>query len=769
MPTRLRTRLASISPVAAHPTSSGERLLVPGCSCWKLVPASRLSVIHDAASTFSAMASAMSVARKSIFILGWDLDSRTVLRYGGAGAETIRLLPFLRECLSRRPELHVFVLLWDFSVIYAWEREADPEALWGRVHPRLHFALDGGHPRGASHHQKVVVVDDAVAFIGGIDLTLHRWDTPDHRPHDARRKDGNGLHYGPFHDVHAVVAGPAAEALGQLARDRWGQRGSTASPWMVSRPADDIDAWPDELQIDAADVSVGLVLTDLRPGYAPAKHVEALTLTAVAAAQRWIYIENQYLTAGPIYKALGAQLMRDTGPEVLLLLPEVESGWKEQSSMGILRAQAFQYLLRKDVHGRLRLLTPTVFENGKSCSIAVHSKVLIIDDRLAKIGSANLSSRSMGLDTECDLAVEASDASTGELVGSIRNRLLAEHLGLSASAVRQRLAEHGSLCRLVDEHPKDSLRRLVLTPRAAVAPLDLALMDGAFVDPPAPWTADLILEHAVPVPLRRGMARRWLRPLALIGLVIVGWFAFRSWAGDAAHWRAVVGATLVGIAERPAGTLLVVLFYAIAGALFVPVTLLATTTLAVFGMWPGVAIAWTGSLLSATLSHTVGRRLGPRVVTWLPSRVEKSVRRFLERQSFWAVVFMRLLPLGNFGALNLAAGALGIRRRSFVLGNMAGLLPGLFGLGVVVDRTLALLYQPTTLNVVVFAGVAGALVGATFWLRRRYKPASSPASSSTPTVKPTSNSASPRSSGAKAASAGSSPLPLTRGRAASRE
>jgi len=166
----------------------------------------------------------------------------------------------------------------------------------------------------------------------------------------------------------------------------------------------------------------------------------------------------------------------------------------------------------------------------------------------------------------------------------------------------------------------------------------------------------------------------------------------------------------------------VALFYGLAGAQFVPVTLLATTTLAVFGLWPGVAIAWSGSLLGATVSHAVGKRLGPRVVAWLPSRVENSVRRFLERQSFWAVVFMRILPLGNFGALNLAAGALGVKRRSFILGNMVGLLPGLLGLGVVVNRTLALFSRPTVFNVVAFAVVAGFMVAATLWVRRRYKP-----------------------------------------------
>lgn len=720
--TASRTRFAEHrSVVAADPMPARQALLEPGVSCWKKVSAARLAVIQDAGATFAAIASTMLAAETSIFILGWDLDSRTVLRPGSAALPELRLLPLLLACLDRHPALQIFVLLWDFSVIYAWEREAAPQDKFGRAHPRLHFAMDGTHPLGGSHHQKVVVVDDAVAFVGGIDLTLHRWDTPEHLPVDERRKDRDGLFYPPFHDVHAAVSGAAAQALGELARMRWARRDARMPLPPVCR--DTQGPWPAELDADASDVEIGLARTDACLGHAPVREVEALTLAAVMAAQRWIYVENQYLTSASVCRALGAQLARPGGPEVLLLLPQVESGWLEQSSMGILRAQAFAALLRKDVHARLRLLTPTIFEDGQRHNISVHSKVLVVDDRLAKIGSANLSSRSMGLDTECDLAIEAVDARTSALVASVRDRLLAEHLGSTAGEVAARLAAHGSLCRLVDEHPAQARRGLSRVPMVGNPPLDLALLEGAVVDPPGPWSASLMLDHAVPVPLRRRLARRWLRPLLLVALAIAGWLVLRHWASGAAHLRGLVDAALVGMARRPAGPVFVILFYTVAGVAFVPVTVLATTTLAVFGIWPGIPLAWTGSILSAVLSHAAGKRLGTRVMAWLPSRVEKSVRRFLARQSFWAVVFMRLVPLGNFGALNLAAGALGIPRKAFVAGNMVGLLPGLCGLGLVVDRTLALLARPNAVNVVVFAIIAAAVIGLSLWMRRRYRPA----------------------------------------------
>jgi len=95
------------------------------------------------------------------------------------------------------------------------------------------------------------------------------------------------------------------------------------------------------------------------------------------------------------------------------------------------------------------------------------------------------------------------------------------------------------------------------------------------------------------------------------------------------------------------------------------------------------------------------------------------LRRFVGRRAFWSVVLMRLLPVGNFGALNLLAGAFKIPRRSFVLGNAAGLLPGLLGLGVLVNRALAALRRPSALNVGLAMVVAAAVMALGVVARRR--------------------------------------------------
>ena len=93
-------------------------------------------------------------------------------------------------------------------------------------HRRVHFRFDDQHPLGGSHHQKVVVIDDRLAFVGGTDLTGHRWDTSEHRIDEPLRTTLTGKPYPPYHEVEAMVEGPIAADLGELARERWNRRGT---------------------------------------------------------------------------------------------------------------------------------------------------------------------------------------------------------------------------------------------------------------------------------------------------------------------------------------------------------------------------------------------------------------------------------------------------------------------------------------------------------------------------------------------------------------
>ena len=207
--------------------------------------------------------------------------------------------------------------------------------------------MDDKHPFGASQHQKVLVVDDAVAFSGGIDLSKWRWDTPEHVINDKRRVDPDGKPYPPFHDVQMLVDGDAAAALGELARKRWLRATEEEIERRTRDPA--THPWPASLQPLMHDVPVAIArtLADYA-GKKGVREVERLYLDSIAAAERFIYIENQYLTAHCIAEALAQRLRQSDGPEVVIVMPEKTGGWLEQHIMDVLRSRLVNQLREAD-------------------------------------------------------------------------------------------------------------------------------------------------------------------------------------------------------------------------------------------------------------------------------------------------------------------------------------------------------------------------------------------------------------------------------------
>lgn len=182
------------------------------------------------------MRAAIAKAKRSVFILGWDFDNRTrLVPQGARDGYPEELGDFLNEVVRRNRELEMYVLSWDFAMVFAAQREWVPLYKLGwraGPRPRLHFRLDDRHPPSGSHHQKVVVVDDAVAFVGGLDLTHGRWDTPEHRREEPFRVDVRGRTARPNHDVQAVVDGAPASSAAS-AGTAWAER---PSPWVTCPP-----------------------------------------------------------------------------------------------------------------------------------------------------------------------------------------------------------------------------------------------------------------------------------------------------------------------------------------------------------------------------------------------------------------------------------------------------------------------------------------------------------------------------------------------------
>lgn len=408
-------------------------------------------------------------------------------------------------------------------------------------------------------------------------------------------------------------------------------------------------------------------------------------------------------------------------------------GWLEAVTMSVLRARVLKRLRQADRHGRLRVYFADLRDPpgdgatpATSCEppIVVHSKLMVVDDRLLIVGSANTNNRSMVLDTELCLAIEAPPAEADtqaqpvrRAIAGIRRRLLAEHLGCTPEEVAQAELGHDGLIDAV-ESLRGAARTLTPLPADLDPDLDGLVPDAALLDPEEAVDLEALADELVPPAAQPSLRRR---ALLLAGFVVL-------LALTAAAWRWTPLSALVdlqSLADRartllqgPLAPLWVLAAYVVGSLLAVPVTLLIVVTALLYGAWPAFGYALAGSLLAAALSFGIGHALGRDLVGRLGGERLNRLNARLGRRGLLAVVTVRVLPLAPFTVVNLAAGASKIRLRDFLLGTVLGMLPGILAITVFSDRMLAVLRDPSGPALAALAAVAAALVGALWGLRR---------------------------------------------------
>ncbi len=410
-----------------RPLLDAHEILRPGDTCWRAAPASRLTVLMENEAYFDALISSLGKARRSVVILGWQFDPRTRLdpetRAGDRQAEIGHLL---RMMVKTRPDLDVRLLIWRSPLLIAASQGFYPQRALGWFRKRMvEFRLDAPGPIGACHHQKIVVIDDRVAFCGGGDISVDRWDSAAHRDDDPRRSQPSGLISPPRHETMCVMDGPAALALGDLARERWFK-----ATWerTIPDPVDN-DPWPEGLAADFTDTPVAIARTEpAHGGRAGVRENERLHLEAIRGARRLIYMENQYFTSPVLAAALAARLAEPDGPEVVLNSTGRSPSWFDSLTMDTARAEVLFRLEAADHHGRFFAFSPKTTGGAR---IIVHAKVTVVDDRLLRIGSTNLNNRSLGFDTECDVAVAPETAAGQAAIRRFRHRTISHFMGVA--------------------------------------------------------------------------------------------------------------------------------------------------------------------------------------------------------------------------------------------------------------------------------------------------------------------------------------------------
>ena len=393
-------RLGQLEPPADGSTwAAAEPAPRPGCE---------LEVLIDGASALPTIADALSRARSHVHIAGWHLEADFGLT---RDTDALRLRDLLGELAER---VDVRVLLWAGSPLPVFTPDRR-EVRRGRERlisgTRIVCALDPRERPMHCHHEKLVIVDDEIAFVGGIDLTALGGDRYDSSDHPMRPGIG-------WHDVAARVRGPAVQDVAEHFAFRWRE--------VCGEALDRADAAP-----PAGEHTLQIIRTVPEKIYDRAPRGDFRILEsyrrALRSARRFVYLESQFLWSTQIVDVLAGKL-RDPPCEdfrVVVLLPAKPNNGRDatRGQLGVL-AQADD--------GNRRFLAATVSSRTGALAgpLYVHAKVGIVDDEWLTVGSANLNDHSLFNDTEMNVLCCDPD-----LARATRLRLWSEHLELPQQQV----------------------------------------------------------------------------------------------------------------------------------------------------------------------------------------------------------------------------------------------------------------------------------------------------------------------------------------------
>lgn len=465
-------------------------IIVEGETCWRLCEADQMSVLVDADAYYQAFCRAALCARHRIYISGWQFDTKAVLARPEPEhppSHPIELLPFLNYLCEQTPDLHIYITAWDYSLVYAIEREWLQKLKFDfQSHERVRFEFTNHPDPGGCYHRKLVVIDNRVAFLGGLDLCDSRWDERRHVKHDPRRVDLKGRPYKPFHDVQVALRGPVTRAALRIFLDDWRRTTGEdlepppSSALISSVPAAPQAMWaepgameasasaphyderapaqPDEgdtfdlqrlsggLGVRLRGGRVALCRTECdAEGRLEHGEIQHLFERALSAAEHLVYIETQYFTSKALAEALCMRLADDKRSklQVVLVMPDGADSPKEDFVLGN-RQRAVRKLIaefaRRNGHEFRLLMSSESTPDDPSPATFIHSKLLIVDDQFLSIGSANFTNRSMRVDGELNAAWETRlepPERAAELeadIRALRASLLAEHSGTHDAA-----------------------------------------------------------------------------------------------------------------------------------------------------------------------------------------------------------------------------------------------------------------------------------------------------------------------------------------------
>ncbi|MBD3586285.1 phospholipase [Salinimonas sp. HHU 13199] len=692
--------------------SASASIFQQGENCWVSSKASYAAPLIDCANYYKALHSSIVKAKHSIFIVGWDIDSRIRLIRGDdeANSEAPSVISeLLAWKAEQNPDLKVYLLRWDSSLAFFAQREMWAKEVWDENTPdNVETVLDDTIPMGGSQHQKIVIIDDEVVFSGGMDVSTNRWDTRDH-PVESQERDGPDGEYGPLHDVQAVYSGPLVKEFAELVRWRW-LRVAESNPINFRDDArinlDDglPDAWPDDYEPWFENVDCALARTiPFMDEVEPVQEVRNMLLDLINQAERVIYIENQFTSRQEIAEALNKRLKTCPELNVIVVSSYEPKGRFECEAFWASRIE-FKKILFKDIDPDRVIMTYSSItdEQGRSAYKRIHSKVMTIDDKYLVIGSSNLSNRSMTLDTEIDTVYYGNDEHNAGQIARVRDDLLAEHSGRNVESTAVLMK-------------KENPARALMTGQLAHGYVLTQVNDEIFTDPSSDNLFRSLSDPEEPLiamptmdgssmPVRNPRRRTIMIGLGILVIAVLGGLMY--WASQAIPW--LNADSINAFLEESRGTYFalptVLLVYLVGGILFFPVTVLSIAVAAVFGPIWGPIYGILGALLSSGVMFGVGKLLGNAGLKKIGGPKVDAVDQKLKSSGVVGVAAIRMLPIAPFSLVNLVAGISSIGLFQFLMGTFLGMFPPMIAKGLVGDSITQIFRNPSPETISYLAG-----------------------------------------------------------------
>jgi phosphatidylserine/phosphatidylglycerophosphate/cardiolipin synthase-like enzyme len=377
----------------------------------------KVTALIDGPETFRAMYEAIRNTDGAgfVYLLAWWLDIDLPLL---SEDKTSTLRNLLAAASGRGVQIRIMV----WKQVLNGEKNENAVAFINSLKTGHAVLDDYTWTRAASHHQKVLLVktrQGLVGFCGGIDINSDRV------TYDQKKSPGS-----PLHDVHCKIEGPSAYDLLNVFKQRWFGYGGLIPGLHLDRTVGIGEKVPAKQGEHYVRIARTFNFVGEHGSCRANRSVLSTLINGIAAARRFIYIEDQYMinieAARLLAKAIG-NIQHLTILITHFRISDNPQIWDWQAQFVNELMKAPQAMSRVRIFVRTSHINPPLGHHAY-----VHAKTWVIDDELAVIGSANLDNRGWSGDSQANACIfdRPASAKKPSFAQRLRMRLWSEHLGV---------------------------------------------------------------------------------------------------------------------------------------------------------------------------------------------------------------------------------------------------------------------------------------------------------------------------------------------------